>query len=41
MLFPAPLLVGVMPGTMTGIALELLLRYAPRTKPSQELTEPA
>ena len=31
-LFPAPLLVGVMPGAMTGIALELLLRYARRAK---------
>jgi hypothetical protein len=29
-MFPAPLLVGVMPGAMTGIALELLLRYARR-----------
>ena len=40
-MFPAPLLVGVMPGAMTGIALELLLRYARRTNYEQDTVESA
>jgi hypothetical protein len=36
-LFPAPLLVGVMPGALTGIALALLMRYARRDKPALDV----
>jgi hypothetical protein len=39
-LFRAPPIEGVMPGAMTGIALELLLHYARRTGPGSDTAEP-